>query len=97
MKRLILTILFFLVAGLAAALAVHNTVVVEFNYYLGSVHTPLALVLLLTFAVGALLGLVLSIGMVIATYSERRRLRKQLALCQQEIRNLRDIPIKGRY
>jgi uncharacterized integral membrane protein len=97
MKRLILTILFFLLVGLAAALAAHNTVIVEFNYYLGSTHTPLALVLLLTFAMGALLGLVLSIGMVVATYSERRRLRKQLALCQQEIRNLRDIPIKGRY
>lgn len=97
MKRIFLILILLLLTALAAVLASLNAAPVVFDYYLTTTELPLALVLFAAFAMGSLFGLILSISMVIAGLAERRRLRKQLSLCQQEIRNLRDIPIKGPY
>lgn len=97
MKRALIILILLLLTALAGVLASLNASTIFFDYYLSSVEMPLAVLLFAAFALGAFFGLIFSISMVIGSINEKRRLRKQLALCKQEIRNLRDIPIKDRY
>ena len=97
MKRALLIIILLLFTLLAAVMAFLNASTVHFNYYLATLELPLALLLLIAFALGSLFSLTVCLGMFLTSSLERRRLRKQLNLAQQEVRNLRDIPIKGPY
>lgn len=97
MKRALLIIILLLFTLLAAVLAFLNASTVQFNYYLAILELPLALLLLISFALGSLFSLLVCLGMFLTASLERRRLRKQLNLARQEVRNLRDIPIKGPY
>lgn len=97
MKRVLLILFLLLLALLGSVLTRYNSAPVNFHYYLGSLEIPLALLLLLVFACGALLGLLMTLSLALSAEAERRRLRRKLQLCEQEIRNLREIPIKGRH
>lgn len=94
MSRLVSLILiaFFVLLGLA--FAVVNAKPVELNYFLASREVPLAMVLVLTLVVGALMGIVFSLGMVIRLKRETLRLRRQIQLTEREVVNLRTMPIK---
>ena len=74
-----------------------NAEPVTFNYYFGSIDLPLTLLLSLVLSCGALLGLLFTLGMTLSARSGKRRLHRTLQLREQEIRNLREIPIKGRH
>lgn len=97
MKRIILLITLLLFAALAAVFASLNLELVRIDYYLASAQLPLALLLFITLLLGVLVGVLACTVLLYSNMMERRRLRKQLVLCQQEIRNLRDIPIKDHY
>ena len=97
MKRALVMILLLTVAVCASVLSRLNIVPVTFNFYFGTVELSLALLLLSTFCAGTLIGLLLTLGIAHAARSERSQLRRTLKLRDQEIRNLRDIPIKGRH
>lgn len=94
MSRLVSLILitFFVLLGLA--FAVVNAKPVELNYFLASREVPLAMVLVLALVMGALMGIVFSLGMVIRLKRETLRLRRQIQLTEQEVVNLRTLPIK---
>lgn len=97
MKRALLLLSFILLALVTSVLTRLNLEPVVFDYYFGKQELPLALLLMSVLVLGALLGLVLTLGMYWSASSERRRLRRTLKLREQEIRNLRDIPIKDRH
>lgn len=97
MKHVLLTILLLLLAVFGSVLTRLNITAVNFDYYFGSIEISLALLLLLVFACGALVGLLLTLGMTLSARVEKRRLQRTLQLRDQEIRNLREIPIKGRH
>lgn len=97
MKRLFLLLVLLLLAAIAAVIAAGNTGTVSFDYYLSTIELPLALLLLATFVAGALFCLCCGLLLLAVTVLERRKLLKQLNLCQQEVRNLRGIPLKDRY
>jgi uncharacterized membrane protein YciS (DUF1049 family) len=97
MKRALILLFLILIAVLGSVLTRFNIVPVNFHYYFGSIELSLALLLMLVFACGALLGLLLTLGLVLSTRLEKRRLYRSLQLCEKEIRNLREIPIKGRH
>ncbi|MDH5785295.1 MAG: LapA family protein [Chromatiales bacterium] len=97
MIRALLILLLILLAIVVSVLTRLNLEVVNFHYYFGSVALPLMLLLALVFVFGALTGLMLTFALALSTYSERKRLKRALALREQEIRNLRDIPIKDRH
>ncbi len=94
MPRLLSLILiaFFVLLGLA--FAVVNAKPVELNYFIASREAPLAMVLVLTLVAGALMGIVFSLGMVIRLKRETLRLRRRIQLTEQEVVNLRTMPIK---
>lgn len=97
MSRALFFIFLILLALLATVLTQLNISQVEFNYYFGSTQLPLSLLLLLAITTGALLGLIMTAGIALSAMGEKRRLKQRLQLREQEIRNLREIPIKGRH
>lgn len=97
MSRALFFIFLILLALLATVLTQLNISQVEFNYYFGSTQLPLSLLLLLAITAGALLGLIMTAGIALSAMGEKRRLKQRLQLREQEIRNLREIPIKGRH
>jgi putative membrane protein len=97
MKRALLLFLLLLIALLGSVLAHLNAELVSFNYYFSTLSLPLALLLFFVLAAGVLCGVLLSLGMVLHARRERAQLRRRLTMCEQEIKNLRDIPIKGQF
>ncbi len=97
MKRALLILFILLLAIISSVLTRLNLDAVSFNYYFGTLQLSLALLLFFALVSGALLGLIFTIGLAISTRAERRRLRRTLQLREQEIRNLRNIPIKDRH
>lgn len=74
--------------------AVLNANTVEFNYYLGRANLALSLLLVISLFIGVLFGACICSLRLMAQYFSIRRLRHQLKQVQQEVKNLRDIPIK---
>lgn len=74
--------------------AVLNANSVAFNYYLGQTHLALSLLLAISLFIGVLFGVCICSLRLMAQYFAIRRLRHQLKQVQQEVKNLRDIPIK---
>jgi putative membrane protein len=80
-SRVIAIILFLAFFGLA----LKNTHLVALNFFLGYQRTdPLALILLVCFAIGALLGIMAMTPSVFRHRREAARLRKALAALQKE-------------
>lgn len=94
MSRLLSFVLVLILAILGLAFAVINAKPVELNYFLATREVPLAMTLVLTLVFGAVIGLLFSLGMVLRLKRETLRLRRQVRLAEQEITNLRNIPIK---
>ena len=97
MKRALLLLIFILLALITSVLTRLNLETVTFNYYFGLLDFSLSGLLIVAFVSGALMGLLLTIGMSLSSRLEKRRLHRTLRLREQEIRNLRDIPIKGKH
>lgn len=94
MARLIVSILILLLVLVGLAFAVVNAKPVELNYFLGTREVPLAMTLVLTLVFGACVGIFFSLGMMVRLKRETLRLRRQIQLTEQEVVNLRNIPIK---
>lgn len=85
-------IIILLVLGITFALL--NATQVPFHYYLGVKTLPLSLLIALSFLLGLLLAfLVMSIS-VIRLKSQKRGLKKRLRTVEQELNNLRALPMK---
>lgn len=97
MSRLVSFVLVFILVILGLAFAVINAQPVELNYFLATREVPLAMTLVLTLVFGALIGLLFSLGMVIRFKRETLRLRRQIRVAEQEVINLRNIPIKDAH
>ncbi len=97
MKRAIFLFIILLLALTGALFARLNAGAVVFDFYFSQVETSLALLLYASLALGVLLGIVISLHLALRAKRETSRLRKRLALSEQEVKNLREIPIKGQY
>lgn len=92
--RLVQGIVLFLIFVVALAFAVINADAVKVNYYLGSLELPLSMVLVVTFALGAVVGLLASTARLLALKREVGRLRRSERIAQQELANLRSLPVR---
>lgn len=94
MKRIVgfFALLLALVFGLsfAAINSVPARVDFGFDYFVA----PLSLVLVITIAIGAVLGVAASITVLLAQRIEISALKKRLNICETEVHNLREIPIR---
>lgn len=97
MKRIFNLFLGLLVLIVGLSFAVLNAEKVPLNYYLGQSELPLSLLLVLAMAFGALLGVISTLGLLLAQKSETARLRRKHELCEQELKNLRQLPIQNKH
>jgi putative membrane protein len=79
---------------LGAVFAVMNAGSVTVNYYFGSLEMWLPLLLMGVLFLGALLGVLASMGAVLRLKRENAGLKRQARLATEEVKNLRAIPLK---
>ena len=97
MTRFISIIFIVVILLLVLLFTLLNAEPVSLNYYLGQVEQPLALILVVTFVAGALIGLLTSVVMILSARHDVSKLRKQIKQTEQEVMNLRSIPIKDKH
>jgi lipopolysaccharide assembly protein A len=94
MGRIFRLIFLLLVLVLGLALHVKNDEPVALNYYVGIIDLPLSLVIVSSLAVGALCGIIASLTVILRLKRDNLRLSRQVKAAEQEVSNLRAIPIK---
>ena len=73
-----------------------NSESVTINYYFGDSTLPLSLLLVLVFAFGCLVGMVVGFWLLIKAKLLNYRLRQRLQLAEKEVDNLRAIPLQDK-
>ena len=97
MLRIIRFIFLLLIVIVGLSFAVLNAETVSLNYYLGSWQAPLSLILVVALALGALFGVLACLSLLLGLKRELAKLRKAAKLSEQEVKNLRAIPLKGTH
>lgn len=82
---------------LGVSFASLNAEPVFVNFYVGAGKVPLSLLLVLTLIFGVGLGLMASFIFYLKLKSKNKRLRQRLRLAEEEVSNLRSIPVKNRH
>lgn len=94
--RFVRLLIILLVMVLGVAFAVMNTATVSLNYYFGTCEMPLPLLLVATLFVGAVLGIMVSLGGMLRLKRENVGLRRKAELAAVEVKNLRAIPLEDK-
>ena len=92
--RILTYLLLIVVVLFALTFAGLNAELVSVNYYLGKAQLPLSLLAVLSFMVGGLLGLLTAFIIYIKLKYANRRLKHRLKLVEEELINLRALPLK---
>ena len=71
-----------------------NAEAVTVNYYVGRSTLPLSLLLVITFSLGCVLGMLVGAWLLMKTKVQNYRLKHQLTLAEKEVTNLRVIPLR---
>ena len=83
-----------LIAAAGLVFSFYNARDVRLDYVLGQVELPLSVALLGTLVAGVLLGILACTGKILHLKQEILRLRHRNQLAEQELSNLRTLPIK---
>ncbi|MCC5857940.1 MAG: LapA family protein [Ectothiorhodospiraceae bacterium] len=94
MRRVIGLFLLLLVVLFGLSFALLNAGSVQLDYYFGTVSLPLSLLLVLALIVGAVLGVVAALAMMLGRQRELGRARRKLAEIEKELNELRRLPLK---
>ncbi len=97
MKRIITFIVLLLVSLLGLSFALMNAEAVQLDYYFGSMKAPLSLVVVIAIIIGAGLGVLASMGIVLGQKRELAKLRKSAKIAEEEVSNLRSLPLKDTH
>ncbi len=97
MVRFLLFIFFLALTLLFFIFTLENLNLVPLNLVFSQIQVPLGLTMLMCFLFGALLGLVFSISLVLKNKNKARVLAKKVAVAEQEVANLRQLPIKSSH
>lgn len=84
-------------AILGIVFAALNADKVTLNYHFGEVHLAISLVIAIAIFIGAFLGMLASLGIVLRTRHEMARLRKRVEMTEKEVTNLRAIPLRDKH
>jgi lipopolysaccharide assembly protein A len=80
---------------LGVTFACLNAQQVSIYYYMGKTDLPLSLLLVLTFVIGAFIGLSVGLMMFLRQKGENYRLKSRIRIAEKEVANLRTIPLKN--
>ena len=88
-------VLVVMVIGLAFHLRNNHAVVID--YYLGTMEIPLSLIVIGALCLGALLGVLASIPLLIKLKAQNAKLSRRVKVNEKELNNLRVIPVKDAH
>ncbi len=94
MSRLLKVCFFIVIVFMGLIFHMKNDQLVELNYYVNSIPVSFSLVIVLTLCIGALLGVLASLPMILKLKHENAKLIRQVKMTEKEINNLRVIPVK---
>lgn len=94
MLKLIYALLALVLFVATLSFAALNAAPVTIDYYLGQHQVPLSLLLVVTLALGALLGSLVGLARVLHVKRELARLRRAARATEEEVRNLRALPLR---
>jgi len=95
MRRVLYVLVSIVVVFLGLGFAYKNATLVSVRYYGGlSWEAPLAVVLLIVLVIGVGLGFLASLNRMVRLRAQLYTARKQLRHMEQEVANLRALPIK---
>jgi len=97
MSRLLKVCFFIVIVFMGLIFHLKNNQLVELNYYVNSIPVSFSLVIVLTLCIGALLGVLASLPMILKLKHENARLDRQVKMTEKEINNLRVIPVKDTH
>ncbi|MEJ2566296.1 MAG: LapA family protein [Gammaproteobacteria bacterium] len=89
MARLFRFVFYLIIAFLAVFFALLNSQPSQFDYYFGKADVPLAMLLAIAMAIGALLGVIASMGMVLKSKRQSSSLRKSASNAEKELAKVR--------
>ena len=95
--RYIAYIFWFIVIILGVLFATLNSNSVAINFYIKSFNVYLPLLLLIELAIGALIGMLAVLPALIRVKAGNRKLKQRAKQIEQEVQNLRNIPIKDAH
>lgn len=95
MKRFMYGVVVFIVVLIGVTFTTKNAQMVELNYYFG-IHwnTPLSFMLLTTFTIGIAFGVFASLAMLARMQRQLLQVRRESRQLEQEVNNLRALPIR---
>lgn len=95
MKRFLYGVMVIIVILVGVTFTTKNAQMVELNYYFG-IHwnTPLSFMLLTTFTVGIAVGVFASLAILARMQRQLLQLRRESRQLEQEVNNLRALPIR---
>jgi putative membrane protein len=83
-----------LIALVVAVFTVLNAEPVELNFYYAKTAYPLSVVIVVVLIVGAVLGVMACLRVIVRLKRENARIKKQIELTEQEVANLRRLPLR---
>jgi putative membrane protein len=92
--RVLKLVVIIIIMMLGASFAVLNAEPVRFNYYFDSTELPLSLIVTTALGTGVLLGILSGFGLVVGLKRQNVTLKRRSRLVNEEIRNLRNLPLK---
>lgn len=95
MKLFFYLLLFIALVAFGLTFALKNSQLIELNYYPDIViSSPLVVVLLVTLLLGVLIGVLVMSVSRFSRHRELKRARKEIHKLNEELQNLRSLPIK---
>ncbi len=95
MARIIKFVVLLIVFVIGLVFALLNAQSVQINYHFGSTEAPMSLVVVLALVLGAVLGMMVSLAILMKTKRQVSSLRKTVNVTERELASLRAMPIKG--
>ncbi len=95
--RYVVTFFWLTILVLAVAFVISNSYTVSLNYYFGHIKIYIPFLLFLVLVLGILLGICVMLPVWLRAKYGRRKLKNRLRDAEQELKNLRNIPIQDTH
>jgi putative membrane protein len=97
MLRLIGSLFTLLIIILFVFFTSRNPGNVQIDFYFGLTQVPLAMLVISCLFVGSLVGIFISFALILRTRRKMAKLKRQMKATEQEVNNLRTLPIRDSH
>ena len=95
--RIVMILFYLLLIMVGVSFAALNASFVVVNFYFSTMKMPISVVMMMMLGIGIVVGFFIFSLRYWRLKSDCRRLRQQLKMTEQEIKNLRTMPVKDNY